>query len=132
MLIGVGLSLFGWSRLKNDLQLDQRNAVIEGKVINGYVTTGMRGGKWSHLVVEYQPPNHEPIRRKFDVDSTTYSSGLETRKTTVIYYPEDPQISRVTKFADLPYKILVWLGGAIALAGVIGLGCILRGVASRQ
>jgi hypothetical protein len=122
----------GWSRAKTDVQLDQRNAVIEGKVVDGFISTGMRGGKWSHLVVEYQPASHPPIRRKFDVNGTTYNSGMETRKATVTYFPEDPQISRVTRFAPLPYQILTWLGGAMALGGLIGLVCILKAAAARD
>lgn len=132
MVLGIGLAAFGWTRVRTDLRLDQRNAVIEGKVIDGFISTGMRGGQWSHLVVEYHPANHAPIRRKFDVDSQTYRSGLETRTSTVTYLPEDPQVSRVTRFSPLPYQILVWVGGIMALVGLIGLICFSRTPATAQ
>lgn len=126
MVLGIGLAAFGWTRARTDVRLDQRNAVIQGKVIDGFISTGMRGGQWSHLVVEYHPANHAPVRRKFDVDRQTYQSGLETRTSTVTYLPEDPQVSRVTRFSTLPYQILFWVGGIMALVGLVGLLCFLR------
>jgi hypothetical protein len=126
MVLGIGLAVFGWSRVRTDVRLDQRNAVIEGKVIDGFISTGMKSGQWSHLVVEYHPANHAPVRRTFDVDSQTYKSGLETRTSIVTYLPEDPQVSRVTRFSPLPYQILVWVGGLMALVGLIGLIGLLR------
>lgn len=121
IIIGTGLMVFGWSRARSDLLLDLRNAVTEGRVIDGSVSTGMRGGQWSHLVVEYCPANHAPITRKFDVDAATYRTSLDTRKATVTYLPEDPEVSRVTRFAPLPFQILTWVGGLFALTGVISL-----------
>jgi hypothetical protein len=119
LFAGIYLMTFGWTRLKDDRQLDKRSAVIEGRVIDGYVSKGMRGGQWSHLVVEYQPVNHAPIKRKFDVDGETYRAALDTRKATVTYLPEDPRVSRMTRFAPLPYQILIWFGGFIIVGGLI-------------
>jgi hypothetical protein len=121
LLVGIYLMASGWTRLKTDHQLDQRSAVIEGRVIDGYVSKGMRGGQWSHLVVEYHPPDHAPITRKFDVDGATYRAALDTRKATVTYLPEDPKVSRMTEFAPLPFKILVWLGGIMIVCGLISI-----------
>lgn len=126
MVLGIGLASFGWTRVRTDVRLDQRNAVIEGKVIDGFISTGLRGGQWSHLVVEYHPANQAPVRRTFDVDSQTYESGLETRTSIITYLPEDPQVSRVKRFSPLPYQILVWVGGLMALVGLIGLIGLLR------
>jgi hypothetical protein len=119
LIAGIYMMASGWTRLKTDLQLDQRSAVIEGRVIEGYISKGMRGGQWSHLVVEYQPENHAPITRKFDVDGATYKAALDTRKATITYLPEDPQVSRMTRFAPLPFKILIWLGGIMIAGGLI-------------
>lgn len=126
LLIGVGLGVFGWRSARTDVRLDRQNAVIEGKVIKGFTTTGMRGGIWSHLVVEYQPANHPSITREFDVDGATYKASLDTRKASVTYLPEDPRISRVTRFAPLPYQIVMWLGVCMALAGIIGLASFIK------
>jgi hypothetical protein len=121
LLVGIYLMASGWTRLKTDRQLDHRSAVIEGRVLDGYVSKGMRGGQWSHLVVEYQPANHAPITRKFDVDGETYKAALDTRKATVTYLPEDPQVSRMTKFAPLPFLVLAWLGGIMIVGGLISI-----------
>jgi len=126
IMIGTGLMVFGWSRARADVLLDRRNAVIEGRVIDGLVSTGMRGGQWSHLVVEYRPANHSPITRKFDVDAATYRTSLDTRKATVTYLPEDPHVSRVTRFAPLPFQILIWVGGLFAITGFISLLLFLK------
>jgi len=126
LILGIGLMAFGWSRARTDVRLDQRNAIIEGKVMDGSISTGMRGGQWSQLEVEYQPANHSPVRRRFDVDSRTYKAGLDNRKVTVTYLPEDPQISRVTRFSPLPYQILIWVGGIMGLGGLIALICFMK------
>lgn len=118
-LIGIGIWLlgFGWTRVRADRLLDQRSATTEGRVTDGWISTGSRGGKWSTLVVEYVPPLHAPITRNFDVNATTYETGLATRKVTVTYLPEDPRISRVTRFETLPFQLLIGLGAAILLSG---------------
>jgi hypothetical protein len=128
LVLGFGLMTFGWDRTKTNLQLDQRNASIEGKVIDGYITTGMRQGQWSHLVVEYQPVNHALIKREFDVDSRTYKEALETGKVTVTYLPDDPQVGRVTRFDPLPFQLLIGIGGLILLCGLI---CLASFIAAR-
>ncbi|MGL4401057.1 MAG: hypothetical protein ACRCXD_14400 [Luteolibacter sp.] len=115
--MGVGLLGFGWDRVRTDRLLDRSSAATEGRVMDSWVHTGSRGGEWPTLVVEYVPTAHAPITRKFDVNQTTYQTALETRKVTVHYFPEDPRISRVTRFETLPFQLLTGLGGAILLAG---------------
>ncbi|NBX67050.1 MAG: hypothetical protein EBQ96_08655 [Proteobacteria bacterium] len=119
LAIGFFLMWFGWKNERTDLLLDQRNAVIEGKVIDEFKTSSTKAGTWSHLVVEYQPPNHAPITKEFYVDGAAYSVAIETRKATVTYLPEDPTISRVTKFDQVPYQILKWFGVVISLGNLI-------------
>lgn len=118
--LGIGLLAFGWSYLRTDFQLDKKSATVEGRVIDGSTRQlSSKGGQSSILVVEYLPANHAAIIREFDVDSTTYKSCLETGKATVTYFPEEPQISRVTRFDSLPYQILMVLGGIMIVAGMI-------------
>jgi hypothetical protein len=49
-----------------------------------------------------------------------------TGKAKVTYLPEDPQVSRVTDFAILPYQILIGLGGVMTLAGLSCLGHVMK------
>lgn len=119
--MGVGLTVFGWNRVRTDRLLDRSSAPTEGRVVDSWVHTGSRGGEWPTLVVEYSPAAHEPLTRNFDVDSSTYRTALETRKVTVHHLPEDPRISRVTRFETLPFQLLIGLGGAILVAGIVGL-----------
>jgi hypothetical protein len=126
LLIGIGLTSFSWNRVRTDQLLDQRNSVIEGKVINGWITKGQRGGQWSTLEVEYQPASHPLIKREFDADRATYEAGLETRKVAVTYFPEDPGIARVTRFETTPFQILMGFGGLITLGGFVGLGHFIK------
>jgi hypothetical protein len=126
LLIGIGLTVFSWNRVRSDQLLDQQSAVIEGKVTEGWVTKGQRGGQWSTLVVEYQPAGHPMIKRKFDADRVTYDTGLETKKVAVTYFPEDPGIARVTRFETMPFQILMGFGGLITLGGLIGLGHFIK------
>lgn len=120
-LLGLGVWLlgFGWTRVRTDRLLDQRSAVTEGRVIEGSTRSGLRGGQFSSLVVEYTPALHAPITREFDVDGATYKTGLATLKATVTYYPEDPWISRVTRFETLPFQILIGLGGVMLVSGIL-------------
>lgn len=119
--MGAGLTAYSWNRVRTDRLLDRSSAATEGRVVDSWVYTGSRGGKWPTLVVEYAPPAHEPLTRDFSVDSSTYRSALETGKVTVHHLPEDPRISRVTRFETLPFQILIGVGGAILFAGILGL-----------
>jgi hypothetical protein len=117
--MGVGLTAYGWNRVRTDRLLDRSSAPTEGRVVDSWVYTGSRGGEWPTLVVEYSPAAHEPLTRNFSVDPSTYRTALETRKVTVHYLPEDPRISRVTRFEALPFQILIGLGAAILFAGIL-------------
>lgn len=117
--MGVGLTAFGWNRVRTDRLLDRSSAPTEGRVVDSWVHTGSRGGAWPTLVVEYSPPGHESLSRNFSVDTSTYRTSLETRMVTVHYLPEDPRISRVTRFETLPFQLLICLGGAILFAGIL-------------
>lgn len=117
--MGIGLMIFGWSRVRTDRLLDQSSAATEGRVVDSWVYTGSRGGEWPTIVVEYSPPAHEPITRNFNVDKSTYKTALETHKAMVNYWPEDPRISRVIRYETLPYQLVIGLGGIVLFAGLI-------------
>lgn len=117
--IGIGLSVFGWSRVRTDRLLDQSSVATEGRVVDSRVYKGSRGGQWPTLVVEYTPAGQAAITRDFDVDSSTYQKALETGKVTVSYWPGDPRIGRVTRFTVLPFQLLTGLGVLILLAGLL-------------
>lgn len=117
--MGIGLMIFGWSRVRADRLLDQSSIATEGRVVDSRVYKGSRGGEWPTLVVEYSPEAHGPITRDFDVDKSTYQTALETGKVMVSYWPGDPKIGRVTRFETLPFQLLIGLGGIILLAGLI-------------
>ena len=119
-LLGVGIWLlcFGWNYMQTDQRLEKSSAVIEGRVISSSTKRGSRGGQYSALVVEYKPADSPAIRKEFDVGSSDYQAAQETGKARVTYLPEDPQVSRVTHFAALPFQILIGLGGLMTLAGL--------------
>jgi hypothetical protein len=125
--LGIGLMVFGWKMVRTDGLLDQNSAAIEGRVIDSSVYTGSRGGEWPSLVVEYSPPEHEPITRKFPVGQSTYRAALETRTAMVRYWPDDPRISRVDRFETLPYQLAIGLGGMILFAGLLCLFHFIKG-----
>jgi len=37
----------------------------------------------------------------------------------VTYVPEEPQISRVTKWAPFPFQLIMGLGGLMLLGGIV-------------
>lgn len=119
-LLGVGTWLlrFGWTHVQTDQRLEKSSAVIEGRVISSTSRPLSKGGQSSTLVVEYVPKNHAAITKEFDVDSDDYKSAQATGKAKVTYLPEDPQVSRVTNFAMLPFQVLIGLGGLMTLAGL--------------
>ncbi len=121
--MGIGLVIFGWNRVRTDRILDKNSDTIEGRVVDSWVHTGSRGGEWPTIVVKYSPPGNQPITRNFDVNQSTYQTALETRKVTVHYWPDDPNISRIVRFETLPFQILIGLGGFILFAGLV---CLLH------
>lgn len=128
--MGIGLAGYGWNKVRTDRLLDERSDTVEGRVVDSWVHTGSRGGEWPTIVVEYSPPAHGPITRNFDINQSTYQTALETRKVTVNYWPEDPRISRVTRFETLPFQLLTGLGGLILLAGLACLPHCLKALSS--
>jgi len=79
-------------------------------------------------VVEYSPANHAPITTEFDVDGGDFTTAQETGKAKVTHVPEEPQISRVTDFAALPFQVLLALGGLLLLGGAV---CLVHACWSR-
>jgi len=53
------------------------------------------------------------------VDGGDFTTAQETGKAKVTYVPEEPQISRVTDFAALPFQVLLVLGGLMLLGGAV-------------
>lgn len=119
-LLGVGIWLlcFGWGYVQTDQRLEKNSAAVEGRVISSSSRRLSKGGQSLTLIVEYVPKDHVAITKEFDVDSSDYKSAQATGKARVTYLPEDPQISRVTEFALLPFQILIGLGGLMTLAGL--------------
>lgn len=127
-LTGVGGSLlaFGLNGARTHQLLDQGAASVEGTVIDASTRALAKGGQSSTLVVEYTPENRKPVTRKFDVDGDAYRAALESGKASVTYLPDRPEISRVTRFAILPFQILAGFGGLMLLAGLFCLWHALR------
>lgn len=126
IVTGLWLFSFGWTRVRTDQRLDQTSAVTTGRVIDGATESLSKGGQYSTLVVEYTPGGQAPITREFEVDSTTYRNSLETGEISVTYLPGDPQVSRVVRFASMPYQILIGFGGLILLSGLLVLWLLAR------
>ena len=118
-LLGAGLGLlgFGWGHVREHQRLDQSSAVAEGRVISSDTRPLSRGGQSSTLAVEYTPPNHAAITKTFDVNGDDFRMAQATGKVKVTYWPEEPRVSRVSKFSMLPLQILVGLGLIMLLGG---------------
>jgi hypothetical protein len=129
-LVGVGLWLlsFGWTRVSTDRKLEQGSAVVVGRVISAAARPLSKGGQSLTLVVEYRPPNHPAITKEFDVDAAAYKAAQAGGQASVTYLPGDPHVSRVTKFAILPYQILIGLGGIMLLSGLF---CLVHALTTR-
>ena len=130
-LLGVGIWLlsFGWTHVQTDQRLEKSSAEVDGRVISSSSHRLSKGGHSFTLVVEYTPQNHGPITKGFDVDGSDYTAAQETGKARVTYQPEDPQVSRVTKFAVLPFQILIGLGGIMILSGFF---CLVHALMTKE
>lgn len=124
VLFGGGLWLLAssGSAVMVEQKLQQSSAVVEGRVIDGSTQRLSKGGQSLKLAVEYLPAGHAPITRTFDVDTGDYKAAMASRKTLVTYHPADPEVSRVTRFAMLPYLASLALGAFMVVAGFICLG----------
>jgi len=118
-LVGGGayLSWSGAVPLHTYARLAQHEAVAEGRVVGKATRALSRGGQSSVLVVEYEAPGQPTRTKVFDVDGATYRAAVASGKARVRYHPEDPSISLITKFAALPFQILVGFGVLMILAG---------------
>ena len=119
-LLGMGAWVLsvGWRCVQEDQQLAQSSAETEGRVISSASRALSKGGQSLTVVVEYVPKGHAAITKEFDVDSSDFRAAKSAGKVTVTYVPEEPQISRVTRFSVLPYHFLIGLGGLMLLAGL--------------
>ncbi len=124
-LLGAGLWLFsyGWAEVWAAERLDQSAVVVEGRVIGGESHALSKGGQACSLVVAYKPANHATITKTFDVDGETYRATQASGTVKVAYVPEEPQVSRVTSFALLPFQLLMGLGAVMCLAGMF---CLIK------
>ena len=123
---GLFLAVFGWSHLHTIQRLDGSSAVAEGRVVGKATRALSRGGQSSKLVVEYQPAGHAAITKAFDVDGPTYRAAVASGRVRVAYLPADPAVSLITRFAVLPFQILVGFGGLMVLAGLVCVRLVLR------
>ncbi len=124
-LLGTGLWLlnYGWAEVRAAQRLDQSAVSVEGRIIGGDSQSLSKGGQASSLVVAYTPANHAMITKTFAVDGETYRAAQASNTVKVTYVPEEPQISRVTKFALFPFQFLMGLGAVMCLAGLF---CLLK------
>jgi len=130
-LLGMGgwVTHFGWTRVQEDQRLVQSSAVTEGRVVSSASRALAKGGQSLTVVAEYVPKGHAAITKEFDVDSGDYKSAQATGRVTVTYAPEEPQISRVTKFAVLPFQFLIGLGGFMLLGGLF---CLVHAMRTKR
>jgi hypothetical protein len=119
--------VFGWVCVKDDLQLDQNSKGIEGRVIRGYShPLTARGGEPLRLIVEFQPLEQLSITLESDASGTIVKAELTTGKVEVTYSPEEPELSRITRFASFPYQFLIELGGLMILGNLLCLRRFLK------
>lgn len=123
---GAWILMEGWSAISKAQKLSQNKAEVTGRVLNHSSRQLGKGGQSLQLLVAYTSASGTVITKSFDVDSSDYKTGLAKGTVTVTYWPEDPQVSRVTDFAILPYYVLVCLGMVMVLAGGVSLGLLLR------
>ncbi len=114
---GAYLTWSGGAPLYTLHRLAEHEAVVEGRVIGKATRALSRGGQSSVLVVAYALAGQPTITKVFDVDGATYRASVASGKARVWYHPEDPSISVITRFAALPFQVLVGLGGLMLLAG---------------
>ena len=103
-LIGVGtwLLVTGWLAMDHGRRLDEGAATTEGMVIETFTEELSKGGQSSTVTVEFIPGKPPAIIRKIYVDGADYRAARESGKAQVSYLPDDPQVSRITRFATFP------------------------------
>lgn len=123
-LIGVGawLLITGWTAVEANRRLDRQAVTVEGRVIDAATEKLSKGGQSSSVTVEYLPGKPPAITRKIDVSGSDYRAALESGTVQVSYLPDDPKVSRITRFAIFPFQFLAGLGGLILLSGLFCLG----------
>lgn len=120
---GLWMLVTSGSAILVEQKLQQSSAMVVGRVIDGSTRRLSKGGQSLRVVVEYVPAGHAPIIRTFDVDTGDYQDAMASRKARVTYHPADPEVSRVTQFAMLPYWVVMGLGAFMVVAGFICLRC---------
>jgi Protein of unknown function (DUF3592) len=120
--VGTWLLVTGWAAVDSNRRLDMGAVTVEGRVIDTATEKLSKGGQSSTVTVEYLPGKPPAITRKIDVSGSDYRAALETGKVQVSYLPDDPEVSRVTRFAIFPFQFLAGLGGLILFSGLFCLG----------
>lgn len=116
---GAVLVTVSWNHLLTHHRIDEKSEQTDGRVLDSSSSPLSKGGQTFTLCVEYQPRGHSAITKTFEVTSEEYKAATATGKTRVAYWPDDPQISRVSKFAILPFKVLTGLGAVMLVSGVM-------------
>ncbi|MCB1889848.1 MAG: hypothetical protein KDH20_19735 [Rhodocyclaceae bacterium] len=128
---GAYLTTSGWDNVYTLHRLEQASSAVEGRVLGKATRALSRGGQSWTLVVEYQPEGHPPLTKTFDVNGSTYRAAVASGVVRVTYHPDDPEVSLITKFAILPFQMLLGLGILMLLAGAFCVWIVRRPEAAK-
>lgn len=116
---GLWLSAYAWMEVRTARRLDEGGVAVEGRVVNQRTQALSKGGQAFYVTVEYEAPGVPAITTELPVDGSDYKTAASIGKTKVTYLPEEPRTARLTKFAILPFQLLLGLGALITLAGLV-------------
>lgn len=116
---GLGLSIFGWSRFNSINVLAREGVGTTGKVIDHSTSHYSRRSTSYHLTVEFAPTNSPAITKAVSVDGDTYRTAVKAGTVEVRYLPRHPETCGAGNVAVLPFQVLIVLGVAMILVGLV-------------
>lgn len=116
---GLGLLIYGWSKVNTINVLAREGSTTTGKVIEHSSNQYSRRSTSYHLTVEYAPTNSGTITKALSVDGDTYRAAVKDGTVAIRYLPSHPQLCSAGSTAALPFQAVLVIGLLMLLAGLI-------------
>lgn len=116
---GIGLTVFGWSRLNSLEELAERGIETKAKVLDHSTSQHSKRSTSYRLTFEFSPTGSATVTKTMNVDGDTYRAAVKEGAVSVRYLPDDPNRCSADRSSPLPYQVVKVFGMLLLGAGLL-------------
>lgn len=122
--VGIGLTVWGLSEIRQLRLLAKDGIVAEGKVVDHSEGHYSKRSSSYRLTVEYKPGEGAMLRKSMAVDGHVYRAAVASGTVPLRWLPSDPEICSAGDPIRFPYYCILAVG---ILQCVLGVFLLCRG-----